>query len=95
MPVFSRLAVAVQLFSIIFTPVLGAAAPKDYDYVIVGGGVTGLVVANRLTEDKKGRCFSLQWPEVRMLMLIPSLCPGHREWRVCRQPWKHDPLQGQ
>ncbi|KAF1944046.1 alcohol oxidase [Clathrospora elynae] len=29
-------------------------AEKDtYDYVIVGGGVTGLVVANRLTEDKK------------------------------------------
>lgn len=54
MPIFSRLAVAVQLFSIIFTPVLGAAASKDYDYVIVGGGVTGLVVANRLTEDKRG-----------------------------------------
>lgn len=53
MPVFSRLAVAVQLFSIILTPVLGAAASVDYDYVIVGGGVTGLVVANRLTENEK------------------------------------------
>ncbi|UPX11930.1 uncharacterized protein EKO05_0002514 [Ascochyta rabiei] len=52
MPVFSRLAVAVQLISIIFTPALAASTPKDYDYVIVGGGVTGLVVANRLTEDK-------------------------------------------
>lgn len=55
MPVLSRLAVAVQLFSIIFTPALAAATSKDYDYVIVGGGVTGLVVANRLTEDKRGR----------------------------------------
>ncbi|KAJ4983132.1 Oxygen-dependent choline dehydrogenase 7 [Stagonosporopsis vannaccii] len=53
MPVFSRLAVAVQLFSIIFTPALAVATSKDYDYVIVGGGVTGLVVANRLTEDKR------------------------------------------
>lgn len=54
MAVFSRLATAVQLFSIILTPALGAATSKDYDYVIVGGGVTGLVVANRLTEDKRG-----------------------------------------
>ncbi|KAI4650160.1 uncharacterized protein J4E79_009427 [Alternaria viburni] len=29
-----------------------SAAQETYDYVIVGGGVTGLVVANRLTEDK-------------------------------------------
>ena len=55
MPVFSRLAVAVQLFSVICTPALAAATSKDYDYVIVGGGVTGLVVANRLSEDKSGK----------------------------------------
>jgi len=55
MPVFSRLAVAVQLFSVIVTPALAAVTSKSYDYVIVGGGVTGLVVANRLTEDKHGR----------------------------------------
>ncbi|RYN79412.1 hypothetical protein AA0117_g3810 [Alternaria alternata] len=30
-----------------------SVAQDTYDYVIVGGGVTGLVVANRLTEDKK------------------------------------------
>ncbi|KAF1846286.1 GMC oxidoreductase [Cucurbitaria berberidis CBS 394.84] len=53
MPVFSRLAVAVQLFSVFVSPVLGAAATQQYDYVIVGGGITGLVVANRLTEDKR------------------------------------------
>jgi hypothetical protein len=32
-----------------------SVAQDTYDYVIVGGGVTGLVVANRLTEDKKSR----------------------------------------
>jgi hypothetical protein len=56
MPVFSRLAVAVQLFAVILSPVLGAAAKPQYDYVIVGGGVTGLIVANRITEDKSSTC---------------------------------------
>lgn len=53
MPAFSRVAAAVQLFSIIVSPALAAVASQTYDYVIVGGGVTGLIVANRLTEDKK------------------------------------------
>lgn len=34
------------------TPVETSRASDTYDYVIVGGGVTGLIVANRLTEDK-------------------------------------------
>jgi hypothetical protein len=59
----TRFAVAVQLLG------MSAALPSNslleidievkvsasdtYDYVIVGGGVTGLIVANRLTEDEK------------------------------------------
>lgn len=27
----------------------------EYDYVIVGGGITGLIVANRLSEDKRSK----------------------------------------
>jgi succinate dehydrogenase/fumarate reductase flavoprotein subunit len=35
---------------------LGLSSAQDtYDYVIIGGGVSGLVVANRLTEDKKSK----------------------------------------
>jgi ribulose 1,5-bisphosphate synthetase/thiazole synthase len=55
MPVFSRLTVAVQLLSIVFAPVLAASTPQQYDYIIVGGGITGLVVANRLTENKDSK----------------------------------------
>jgi ribulose 1,5-bisphosphate synthetase/thiazole synthase len=52
MPAFSRVAAAVQLFSVIISPALAAVASQTYDYVIVGGGVSGLIVANRLSEDK-------------------------------------------
>ena len=52
-------AVALQLLGmsaalVSNTPVeIETRASDTYDYVIVGGGVTGLIVANRLTEDKK------------------------------------------
>jgi choline dehydrogenase-like flavoprotein len=31
------------------------AGKNTYDYVIVGGGISGLVAANRLSEDKKSK----------------------------------------
>jgi ribulose 1,5-bisphosphate synthetase/thiazole synthase len=53
MPAFSRWAGWAQLLVDFFSPTLAHPSAQEYDYVIVGGGVSGLVVANRLTEDKK------------------------------------------
>lgn len=54
MAVISR----VSALALAFAGVCAAAEKRDlkaldesYDYVVVGGGVSGLVVANRLTED--------------------------------------------
>jgi hypothetical protein len=79
MPVFSRIAVFAQFFSIILSPVIAASVSQEYDYVIVGGGITGLVVANRLSEDKNSTSTNL----ANDLMLIFSPCrvyPRDREW---------------
>ncbi|CAI6258330.1 unnamed protein product [Periconia digitata] len=51
MAVFSRVATLTSfVFAVLSSNVSGAAIEKEYDYVIVGGGVTGLIVANRLSE---------------------------------------------
>ena len=57
MAVFSRVAVAVPFVSALFTSVSAFYVNNttQYDYVIVGGGLTGLIVANRLTEDKNSK----------------------------------------
>lgn len=43
----------------------GPVGGSTYDYVIVGAGVAGLVVGNRLTEDGRSMC-------VRLFILPPQ-----------------------
>lgn len=48
------LTAAIGLTNALPSDVKHVRAEQDtYDFVIVGGGVTGLIVANRLTEEKK------------------------------------------
>jgi choline dehydrogenase-like flavoprotein len=46
---------AVQAYSIVSAAINSHAHGKAYDYIIVGGGTSGLVVANRLTENKHSK----------------------------------------
>lgn len=57
-----------------------ARASDTYDYVIVGGGVTGLIVANRLTEDEKSGSLSMCRGSI---LTIFRVCSRHRgRWSI-------------
>ncbi len=52
---------------------------KDYDFIIIGGGTAGLVVAARLTEDPKIRVLVLEAGANRLndpTILTPGLALG-------------------
>jgi hypothetical protein len=82
MPVFSRIAVFAQFFSVILSPAIAASVSQEYDYVIVGGGITGLVVANRLSEDKNSTSTDLS-DELVLIRAPRRVHSRDREWGVC------------
>ena len=66
---------------------------KDYDYIIIGGGTSGLTVASRLSEDTKAQVLVLEAggdhlsdPRVN----VPALCmqaPGSDlDWQFVTVP---------
>jgi choline dehydrogenase len=61
----SALTLLVAIFGVVHSLYLNARNINDallecYDYIVVGGGISGMVVANRLTEDPNGKvCFTV------------------------------------
>jgi choline dehydrogenase-like flavoprotein len=52
-------------------------AADEYDFVIIGGGTSGLVVANRLLEDPNVQVLVLEVGENHLndpRVMIPALC---------------------
>lgn len=73
---------------------------ETFDFVIVGGGTSGLVLASRLSEDSNLRVLVIESgedqtedPRVNVPGLWPTLLPTSSNWafrtvaQVCLLPW--------
>ena len=66
---------------------------SSYDFVIVGGGTAGLVVATRLSESPGNRVLVLEAgsdhtedPRVKTPIFYPAFLGSEADWSFCSEP---------
>jgi len=66
---------------------------SEYDYVVIGGGTSGLVVATRLSEDPTAQVLVLEAgenhledPRIKIPALWPSLLGTELDWNFTSVP---------
>lgn len=70
-----------------------ASSTEQYDFVIIGGGTAGLVLAARLTEDPNLHVLVLEAgenhisnPQISIPALWPSLLGSDLDWNFSTEP---------
>lgn len=76
LPLFLRLSFAAEKYDSHITD--ASQLHASYDYVIAGGGTSGLVVANRLTENVNGKAGTALVLDVDAPWLTLSAIASHR-----------------
>jgi hypothetical protein len=59
-----------------------AVANATYDFIIAGGGIAGMTVADRLSEVANGMSGSRVRTVCELLISVFSLCPRNRIWSL-------------